>query len=105
MFSFPPLMTPFAPGHKFLGAQSEVNRIKECRRHAPAGVTLEQAGITSRRRFLVVIVERGLVTGTGTKVIKGPGYFVAFPVQPSATKVLLAVRSQSSCTHFLCRRR
>ena len=59
---------------KFLGAQSEVNRIKECRGHAPAGVTLEQAGITSRRRSLVVIVERGLVTGTGTQVIKGTGY-------------------------------
>jgi len=79
MFSFAPLMTPLAPSHKFLGAQSEVNRIKECRGHAPAGVTLEQAGRTSRRRSLVVIVERGLVTGTGTQVSKGPGYLVAFP--------------------------
>ncbi len=93
---------------KFFGAQSDVNRIKECRGRAPTGVTLEQAGITAQRlregvscvvgdfdgdgyRYFVLYEpskgadRRFLVLifhrglAVGTQVIKGPGYLVIFP--------------------------
>lgn len=93
---------------KFFDGQSDVNQIKECHGHAPAGVTLELAGISAQRLREGVSCVAGKFDGesyhyfvlyepnknedrrflvlifhrgfvVSNQIIKGPAYLVVFP--------------------------